>query len=115
MTDSFDDGGTDFAISNQVARIEVGSGWTQYEVSLEKDDLVTGTRYAGDRFISPPRRSKDEILAAVAQFSLRHDPTGAGPGTPAPTDGEMEIDDIELVGGGSTGVRVTLDAFRFRT
>lgn len=104
VTDSFNDGGSDFAISNEVARIEVGSGWTQYEISLDQADLVTGSRLFGQRDIIAPRRTSDEILAAVAQFSLRHDPTGAGPGTPAPTDAAMEIDDIELVGGGNMGL-----------
>lgn len=104
VTDSFNDDGSDFAISQVAARIEVGSGWTQYEISLDQDDLDTGTKLFGQRGIIAPRRTSDEILGAVAQFSLRHDPTGAGPGTPAPTDAAMEIDDIELVGGGgSTG------------
>ncbi len=103
VTDSFDDGGSDFAISLEAARIEVGSGWTQYEISLDQDDLELGTRLFGQREFIAPRRTSDEILSAVAQFSLRHDPTFAGPGTPAPTDAAMEIDNIELVGGGSTG------------
>ena len=117
VTDTFDDGGADFAITNEVARIEVGSDWTQYEISLSQDDLDVGTRLFGEQGLSTPRRSSDEILAAVAQFSLRHDPTGAGPGTPAPTDAAMEIDDIELVGGGGgTGVvfLLVLAAVRLR-
>ncbi len=104
VADPFDDGGSDFAITREVATIPVGSGWTQYTLSLDEDDLDLGTRYFGDRFISPPRRTSDDILGNVAQFSLRHDPTGAGPGTPAPTDAVIEIDDIQLEGGGSTGL-----------
>lgn len=104
VTDSFNDGGSDFAISTEAAVIAVGSGWQEYTISLDQDDLELGTRLFGDRTPGPPRRTSDEILAAVAQFSLRHDPTFAGPGTPAPTDSTMDIDDIELVGGGSTGL-----------
>ena len=103
VTDSFNDDGSDFAISLEAARIEVGSGWTQYEISLDQNDLELGTKIFGQPGIVAPRRTSDEILGAVAQFSLRHDPAFAGPGTPAPTDAAMEIDDIELVGGGSTG------------
>lgn len=109
VADSFSDGGTDFAISNETATITVGSGWTDYEISLDLDDLETGTRLFGDKTILAPRRTAEEILTAVAQFSLRHDPTGAGPGTPAPTDAAMEIDDIELVSAaGSSSILMLL-------
>lgn len=109
VADSFDDGGADFAISADSVTIPVGSDWTDYEISLEKDDLVTGTRLFGDPGgPGPSRRTVDEILGSVAQFSLRHDPTGAGPGTPAPTDSVLEIDDIELEGAGSTGPAMLL-------
>ncbi|MGB5165456.1 MAG: hypothetical protein WBN09_08705 [Woeseiaceae bacterium] len=42
VTDSFDDGGSDFAISLEAATIEVGSGCTQYEISLDHADLELG-------------------------------------------------------------------------
>ena len=108
VADSFDDGGADFAISTNSVTIPVGSGWTDYEISLDKADLVTGTRLFGDPGPGPSRRTVDDILGNVAQFSLRHDPTGAGPGTPAPTDSVLEIDDIELEGSGSTGPALLL-------
>ena len=105
LTDTFDDGGTDFLVSDEAATIAVGSGWTTYEISLDEDEFQSGSRLRGDRNFIPPRRTPEEILTAVAQFSLRHDPNFTGPGTPAPTDAAMEIDDIELVtGGGSMGL-----------
>lgn len=105
VADSFNDGGSDFAISGEAATIDVGSGWTTYEISLAEDELLTGTRLFGNNSPTLPRRTAAEILSAVAQLSLRHDPAFAGPGTPAPTDATMEIDDIELVtGGGSMGL-----------
>jgi len=55
--------------------------------------------------VGTARRTVAWILSASAQVSLRHDPGLTGPGTPAPTSGTMEIDDIELVaGGGSVGL-----------
>ena len=109
VADSFDDGGADFAISTNSVTSPVDDVWRDYEISLDRANLETGTRLFGEPAPTrPSRRSVDDILGAVAQFSLRHDPTGEGPGTPAPTSAVLEIDDIELEGNGSTGPALLL-------
>lgn len=93
LFDTFDDGTTDWAISNGWITIEnAGTGitWQTYTISLRASDLESG-----DFLGTPP--TVTEVLSGVAQFGLRHDPNFTGPGTPARTISAVYFDDIQLI------------------
>jgi len=102
LFDSFDDGdGMDFStsidwalsINSSVEILNTDTTWQMYQISLLPADLQ-----AGAHLYDPPRRTVEDILSAVSQFGLRHDPSDAGPGNPAHISAIVYFDDIELIG-----------------
>ena len=86
------DGREDAALSNTSAFIaNTDTTWQTYTISLLPADLETMLIGGG------VPRTASEILSAVIQVGLRHDPTFSGPTTPARTDTAVYFDDIQLV------------------
>jgi len=95
LFDTFDDddGDSDWAISDEsvvIANTGAGITWQTYTISLRVDDLA-----AGDFLGTPP--TVENVLSAVAQLGLRHDPETAGPGVKAWVESAVYFDDIELL------------------
>jgi acetyltransferase-like isoleucine patch superfamily enzyme len=88
----YDDGREDGVLSNTSAIIaNTDTTWQTYTISLLPSDLETIVFGGG------VPRTANEILAAVIQVGLRHDPTFSGPTSPAWTDTAVYFDDIQLV------------------
>ncbi|MHC4221566.1 MAG: hypothetical protein ACYST9_04015, partial [Planctomycetota bacterium] len=93
LFDTFDDGDADWAISDgsaTIANTGTGTTWQTYTISLRASDMESGN-FSG----TPP--TVVEVLSAVAQFGLRHDPDFTGPGVPASVYSAVYFDDIELI------------------
>jgi len=93
LFDTFDDGTTDWAISDGSAMISntgMGTTWQTYTISLRESNLESGTSFG-----TPP--TVTEILSGVALLGLRHDPNFTGPGVPAWLYAAVYFDDIQLI------------------
>jgi len=87
-----EDGRFDGALSNTAATIAVAdTNWQTYNIPLIPSNLET------IEFEGGVPRTASEILEAIGQIGLRHDPTFSGPGTRAWTDTTAYFDDIQLV------------------
>jgi hypothetical protein len=92
LFDDFGDG-VDWVISSDAVTIaNTATDWRIYALSLASEDLQAG----GDN-----GRTVGQILANVAQLGLRHDPLGAGPGSPSAVALQTSVffDDIMLENG----------------
>ncbi len=92
LFDTFGDG-VDYVVSTAAVTIPATANtWQTYSIPIAPTDVFAGGANG---------RTAEDILGAVVQVGLRHDPTGNGPQSPSsvlsPT--ACDFDDIVLLGG----------------